>query len=446
MGTLNDIVSVQIALNTAAVERANFGTALIASPLASFAERVRTYSSYDSENPDNLPPAVLTALSDAFAQIPHPNTVKVGRLSLAKVVIAPVDAVGLAVYSVTFGTPTPTVISVTAAASPTTSTIATQLAAAINTAAIGITATAVTGTVELVFTGDVIPATKFVKVQWGAHSPSVTAGIVGTDLGAIRNEDNAWYCLHMTERTSQRILDAAEWTETQEKIFVTAVQESGSTNVGSTTDTGYLLKNKQYYRTAWSYQKNADTEYPDVAWASRVLTIQPGGETWALKRLSSVTPDKLTSTESTTIYGKNGNTFEYYQPSLALTRPGKVAAGEWIDIIRFRDYLKDLIQTNMVQLMINRDKVPYTDGGLQMLGNNLKASLRTGQAVGGIAPDEVDAEGNKVPGFNVTIPLSSEVDDVTKASRVAYLKFNARIAGAIHVADIKGALAYSLDA
>lgn len=177
-----------------------------------------------------------------------------------------------------------------------------------------------------------------------------------------------------------------------------------------------------------------------------MLTIAPGGETWALKRLSSVTPDKLTSTESTTIYGKNGNTFEYYQPSLALTRPGKVAAGEWIDIIRFRDYLKDLIQTNMVQLMINRDKVPYTDGGLQMLGNNLKASLRTGQAVGGIAPDEVDAEGNKVPGFNVTVPLSSEVDDVTKASRVAYLKFNARIAGAIHVADIKGALAYSLDA
>ena len=447
MGTLNDIVSVQISLNTAAVERANFGTALIASPLASFSERVRTYSSYDATNPDNLPPAVLTAMSDYFAQIPHPNTVKVGRMSLAKVAIAPVDAVGLAVYSVTFGTtPAATVVSVTAIASPTTSTISTQLATAINTAAIGITATAVAGIVELVFTGAVVPVTKFVKVKWDVHTPSAVGGIVGTDLGAIALEDNAWYCLHLTERTSARILDAAEWTETQEKIFGTAVQESGATDVGSITDTGYLLKNKQYYRTFWSYQKNANTEYPEVAWASRVLTIAPGGETWALKRLGSVTPDKLTSTETNTVYGKNGNTFEYYQPSLALTRPGKVAAGEWIDIIRFRDYLKDLIQTNMVMLMINRDKVPYTDPGLQMLGNNLKASLRTGQNVGGIAPDEVDAEGNKKPGFNVTVPLSSEVDDVTKASRVAYLKFNARIAGAIHVANITGALAYSLDA
>jgi len=442
MGTLNDIVSVQIALNTAAVERADFGTQLIAAPLASFAERVRTYTSFDSENPDNLPLDVMKALSAAFSQTPHPNKVKVGRLSIDSVNIAPVDAVANAVYGLKVGT---TVISVTAASSPTTSTIATQLATAINTAALGVTATAAAGVVELVFTSGIVPLTSFVKVQWGDVTPAAAANSLTTDLGAIRNEDNAWYCLHLTERTQARILEAAAWTETQEKIFGTAVQEAGSTNAGSTTDTGYLLKNSQYYRTFWSYQKNANTEYPEIAWASRVLTIAPGGDTWALKRLAAVTPDKLTATERTVIFGKNGNTFEYYQPSIALTNPGKVAAGEWIDIIRFRDYLKDLIQTNMVQLMINRDKIPYTDGGIQLLGNNLKSSLRTGQNVGGIAPDELDAEGKPVPGFNVTIPLNSEIDDAIKASRVVYFKFNARIAGAIHVANISGALAYSLD-
>jgi len=442
MGTLNDIVSVQIALNTAAVERADFGTQLIAAPLASFAERVRTYTSFDSDNPDNLPPYVMKALSAVFSQTPHPNKVKVGRLSIDSVNIAPVDAVANAVYGLKVGT---TVISVTAASSPTTSTIATQLATAINTAALGVTATADAGVVELVFTSGIVPLTSFVKVQWGDVTPAAAANSLTTDLGAIRNEDNAWYCLHLTERTQARILEAAAWTETQEKIFGTAVQEAGSTNAGSTTDTGYLLKNSQYYRTFWSYQKNANTQYPEIAWASRVLTIAPGGDTWALKRLAAVTPDKLTATERTVIFGKNGNTFEYYQPSIALTNPGKVAAGEWIDIIRFRDYLKDLIQTNMVQLMINRDKIPYTDGGIQLLGNNLKSSLRTGQNVGGIAPDELDAEGKPVPGFNVTIPLNSEIDDAIKASRVVYFKFNARIAGAIHVANISGALAYSLD-
>lgn len=445
MASLNDIASVQISLNTAAVQRANFGTALIASPHASFAERVRTYSSYDSTNPDNLPPKVLAALAAAFSQIPHPNTVKVGRMSVAKVAIAPVDAVPTSVYSLKIGG---TLITVTSAASPTTSTIATQLATAINTAALGVTATAVAGVVELVFSGAVIGITDFVKIQWDAITPSATAGIVAADLGAIAQQDAAWYVLHLTERTKQRILDAAAWTETQERLFITASADADILTAGISTDVISVLKATQYFRTVIAYHGMAATQFADVAWASRTLTIAPGGETWALRRLAAVTPDKLTSTERNTIIGKGGNTFEYYQESsnIALTNPGKVAAGEWIDVIRFRDYLKDLVQTNMVQLMINRDKVPYTDGGIRLLGSNLISSLRTGQNVGGIAPDEVAADGTQRPGFNVEIPLSSEIDDVTKASRVVYLKFNARIAGAVHVSNITGSLSYSLDA
>jgi len=442
MGTLSDIVNVQIALNTTSVQRANFGFQMIASPLASFAERVRVYTDYDSTNPDNLPPALMVALSDGFAQIPRPRQIKVGRMSVEKVAISPVDAVASAIYSLKLGS---TLVSVTAAASPTLATISTQLATAINTAALGVTATAVAGTVELVFTGAIIPVTTFTKIQWGVITPSAVGGIVATDLGAIKNEDNQWYVLHLTERTTQRVLDAAAWTESSEKLFITASANSDILTPNITTDIASTLKSSQYYRTSISYHGNAATEYADVAWASRVLPIAPGGETWALKKLSSVTPDNLTATQRQTILSKNANTFEFYQTNIALTNKGTVAAGEWIDIIRFRDYLKDLIQTNMVQVLINRDKVPYTDGGLQLLGNNLIGSLRTGQNVGGIAPDEIDADGNKLPGFNTTIPLASEVDNITKASRIAYLKFNARIAGAIHVGEISGALAYSLD-
>ena len=442
MATLADIVNVQISLNTTAVQRGNFGTPLIASPLASFAERVRIYTEYDSTNPDNLPPILQTALSDAFAQIPRPRQIKVGRLSVDKVAIAPVDAVALATYSLKLGG---TLVSVTADSTPTKAEICTSLASAINTAALGVTATAVSEIVELVFTGAIIPVTDFVKIQWDAITPSATAGIMATDLGAIRDEDNAWYVLHFTERTTARVLAAAEWTETQEKLFITASANSDILTPAIDTDIASVLKSSQYFRTAIAYHSKANTEFADIAWASRVLTIQPGGETWALKKLASVTPDKITATQRNIIYGKNANSFEYYQSSIALTNPGKVAGGEWIDVIRFRDYLKDLIQTNMVMMMINRDKVPYTDNGIQLLANNLTGSLRTGQNVGGIAPDEIAADGTKRPGFNTVIPLSSEIDDVTKASRVVYLQFNARIAGAIHVAEINGALAYSLD-
>jgi hypothetical protein len=448
MGTLANIVNVQIALLTTAVKRANFGTQLIASPLASFAELVRTYTAYDSTNPDNLPQSTQAALAAAFSQTPHPVSVKVGRMSIASANITPTNAVASSIYSLKLNG---TLISVVAAASPTTSTIATQLAAAINTAALGVTATAVGAIVTLVFTGNIIPVTAFKNIQWDVITPSATAGIVAADLGAIRNQDSGWYMLHLTERTKQRQLDAAAWTETQETMFCTSSNEAAILDPASAVDIMSMLQASNYFRTFISYDNNALTEYADVAWASRVLTIAPGGETWALKVLSGVTPDNLTATQRNTIMGdgvttsgKGGNTFEYYQPTLALTNPGKTSAGEWIDVIRFRDWLKNTIQTNLVMMMINRDKVPYTDPGLQLIGNNLYGSLRTGQNVGGIAPDEIKSDGTKNPGFNYTVPLSSDVSDATKATRIANLSFNARIAGAIHVTNITGSLSYSL--
>ena len=443
MATLADIVNVTIALNTTSVQRGTFGIPLIAAPLASFSERVRAYTEFDSTNPDNLPAAVMTALSDMFAQTPRPSVVKVGRLSIASVVVAPVDAVANAVYSLKVGG---TPVSVTAVASPTTATIATQLATAINTAlgAAG-TAVAAAGNVTITYAGAVIPLTNFVKVQFGTITPSAAGGALTADLGAINNADSFFYFLLLTERTKARVLEAAAWTETQDKMFFTASDEAAIIAQGTNTDLISQLKALNYFRTVAAYHAEAATEYADAAWVGRVSTTQPGSETWALKRLASVTGDKFDKTTQLTVYGKGGNTFERYSDQFSLTNQGKTVAGEWIDVIRFRDWLKDYIGTSMVQLMINRDKIPYTDGGIQLLATNLRASLRQGQTVGGIAPDETGPDNEKLPGFNITAPRSFEVDDATKASRTVYLKFNARIAGAIHIADVKGALAYSLD-
>jgi len=248
----------------------------------------------------------------------------------------------------------------------------------------------------------------------------------------------------MTERIKQTQLDAAEWTEANDRLFITATNEAGVLVPSTTDDLLSTLKDTRYYRTAALYHTNADTQYPDAAWAGRVFTIQPGGETWALKGLASITPSNLTSTQRQTIIAKGGNTFEYYQEQIALTNPGKVAAGEWIDVIRFRDWLKDTIQVNMTQMMINRDKVPYTDQGIALCVNNLRKSLQEGVNVGGIAPDELDSAGETVPGFVLTYPRSVDVPDSIKATRVLSLGFKARIAGAIHVVEIDGALAYSL--
>lgn len=442
MASLDDIVSVQIALQTAGVSRGNFGTPMIVAPLMTFPERVRVYTSYNAASEDDLPPSLLTALSDCFGQIPRPKQVKVGRRAVLKAVIQVADLIALGTYSFKVNGKS---YSYTADGTPLASEIVAGLAAAVTADTDeAITATVAGDTLEIAWISTVGSVELLTNLQWGAISPLAAASAVADDLDAILDEDSAWYGLVLTERVKQTQLDAAAWTEANDRLFITATNEADVLNPALATDLISVLKNTRYYRTAVLYHTNATTEYPDAAWAGRVFTIHPGAETWALKSLASVTPSPLTSTQKQTVVNKGGNTFEFYQAQIALTNPGRVAAGEWVDVIRFRDWLKDTIQVNMVQMMINRDKVPYTDAGIQLCVNNLRKSLQEGQNVGGIAPDELDANNNTVPGFVITYPRSLELAPSIKASRVLSLGFTARLAGAIHVVEITGALAYEL--
>ena len=123
-----------------------------------------------------------------------------------------------------------------------------------------------------------------------------------------------------------------------------------------------------------------------------------------------------------------------------------MAGGEWIDIIRFRDWLKQEVQINVTSVLINTyGKVPYTDPGIELIGTAIRKALDLGVVRGGIAPVELNEDNKEIPSYVITLPRSSGISDNTKAQRVLEdVKFSARLAGAIHLANIKGNLAYSL--
>ena len=232
-------------------------------------------------------------------------------------------------------------------------------------------------------------------------------------------------------------------------MFGLSSAQSDILNSALSTDLFSKLKIANYSRTFGMYDMYAATQWAEAAWMGALLTFQPGSETWAHKRLNGISSSLLTETNYNTIKNKNGNTFEPYRASnststIALTMDGRTFTGEWIDVIRFRDWLKDYIQTEIVSLLANRKKVPYTDQGIQLIVNKLRESLKEGQRVGGIAPDEFDADGNLVPGFVIEVPLASEISANTKTTRELTLNFSARLAGAIHVVTINGTLAYEL--
>jgi uncharacterized protein DUF3383 len=280
------------------------------------------------------------------------------------------------------------------------------------------------------------------------HPPRLFIGMdanaaqVENDLTAIIDQNSDWYAVCDAEHDDTRALAIGEWTEAQEKLFITVLSaiDNASNAATDTTSVAYQLMQQQLFRTAWWYDPDADN-FPDVAIAAKSFTKYPGQETWANQRLSNVAFNYLNETTAQNIFDKNGNTFEPFR-NIAITQNGKVAGGEWIDVIRFRDWLCEEIKTRVFLQMVD-NRIPYTDPGIAIIRTRVTQALDFGVARGGIAPPEVDVDGNYVPSYTVDVPLSTTVSVNDKANRILRdVYFTARLAGAIHVVEIQGTLTY----
>jgi hypothetical protein len=280
------------------------------------------------------------------------------------------------------------------------------------------------------------------------HPPQLYIGFdagsatVATDLTAIIDQNSDWWGICDTKHDETRALAIGEWTEAEEKLFITVLSNPNNLLPYATdnTSTAHQLMQQQLFRTAWWYDPNPQ-DFPDVAIASKSFTKYPGQETWANQRLSNVPYTYMTETNYSNIFNKNGNTFEPFR-NIAITQNGKVAGGEWIDVIRFRDWLCEDIKTRVFLQMVDT-RIPYTDAGIGIIRTRIQQSLDFGVARGGIAPPEVDDDGNMVPSYEITVPLSQDVSVNNKANRLLQdVYFTARLAGAIHVVQIQGTLTY----
>lgn len=448
MANLDRIVNVQISLNTTGISMEGFSTLLIVGPHAHSLSRVETYTDADSMIDDGFSaddPLYLAAV-DAFSQIPRPAQVKIGRqlVDAVNVTVKKVTTTGK--YKVTISTKD-TNGNVTATPYEYTNNngdeddILDGIAALITADSTAAVTASVANSV-LALTGSSGGSFKVEVSSMLSMANKTVTETVADMMAAITDNDNDWYGWAFVDRTQTNILAAANWTEAHRKLFGTAIAEAGAMDADVTTDTGYLLYNNNFYRTFWFYHKDAATDYPECAVFARCFAILPGGETWALKKLGGVTTDPLTETQYLAITKKNGNTFERFR-NVSITQNGKVAAGEWIDVIRFRDWLQEEMTVNIFNALINSDKIPYTDEGIAIIEARMRQALRLGQERGGIAPTEYDEDGNENLGFTITVPLSSNISANQKASRILNdVKFTARLAGAIHVVNIAGSLTY----
>lgn len=457
MANLDRVIKVDIALNTAGLTTEGFNTIMVVGPHAYTTERVLTLAS----SPDELlelgfksTDPIYMAVNDAFSQTPRPSMVKVGRLQCDTIKLQLISATpnvgteyGLSINSIDAqGELVENKFSYKAVADDNAEAVLTALANSIMASE----------STSTVYNASVLNNELVIKAVAPTHSFTVHPNSLMTisafeeaeslDLAAnmtlITAADNDFYGIVYTKRGQEDILAMATWTESHVKLYGTAIAEAGAANSEIETDTGSLLKKNNFYRTFWFFHQDAATDFPEAGIMAVCFAVLPGGETWANKRLSGVITQKLTETQYVAVTAKNGNTFEPFR-NISITQNGKVAAGEWIDIIRFRDWVKETIQTETFTMMINRDKLPFTDGGIGLVTNTIDKVLALGQKRGGIAPVEFDEDGNRNLGYTISAPLASSISANVKAQRkLTDVKFVARLAGAIHAIEITGSFTY----
>lgn len=436
---LSDIVTISITTESAAVERAGFGVPLILAPdcPVGFTERVRSYTSLTGLVTDFASTtATYKQASAIFAQSPRPPTIMVGRCALPpteRFAVTPV-ATNSTLYQMRING---TLVEYTSDASATITEIIAGLKAAIDALSLDITVSDQTtymrilaNTAGAFFSVESLDIAKIGVVQDHADPG------LATDLAAIALEDSSWYGLLYAFNSKACVDAVSDFAEANDKLFVAQTQESDVVRLSNASDTGGsqtvagLLKADAKFRTALIYHPKTDA-FADAALLGRCLPLDPGSETWAFKTLAGVASVTLTATQRTNALAKYCNVYETIA-GVPVTEMGKVSGNEFIDVIRFRDWLRARLSEEIFAALARMQKIPFTDAGIAVIEGLVRGVLQDGVDVGGLASD---------PAPVVTVPLAADVSLVDKAARhLPDVRFDAVLAGAIHTIAVSGVI------
>lgn len=428
MGTLNDVVSVAITSVASKVTQAGFGVPLILSHSAAWVERVREYATLTAVQTDfaTTTPEYKQA-SKVFSQEPRPPKLLIGRAALKPTQRYAVTPVPLNSYTYRMKV-NGVDISFTSDASATITEVIAGLKAAIDALALPITVTDQTTFMRVVAnTAGAFFSLSATDSNIGLAQDHADPG-VATDLAAIVLERADWYGLLTHFNSKAYVEAAAAWIEANKRLYVVASCDSAMRNTVSsgTDDVGESLKALAYKKTALIDCAGAE-DFPDAGAIGKCFPYTPGEETWKFKTLSGVPVFSYTATQRSNLRAKNVNFYETTS-GVNMLEEGYSSSGDYIDFVRYLDFLEARIQERVFSKLSTAKKVAYNDDGIAIISTEVKGHL---------ASDEDREVLN--PGWSVSVPKLATIPLADKSTRILRnVTFSAVYAGAIHSVQISG--------
>lgn len=266
------------------------------------------------------------------------------------------------------------------------------------------------------------------------------SGAIDADLAAIFAIDNSAYGVVFAGGLSDAdIVTAATAIEGLTKIAVFASKTAGIAT-DATDDVLSQMKAKSLSRSALIFSPGAADRGIDAGIVGGQLPKQPGSTSWAYKTIAGIAADAITATQANKVLGvpvqglqgKHGNVYQQVG-GVNVFMPGMMADGSFIDVKIGTDSLTSVIRSNIMQALVNNEKIPYTEAGCSIIEGGIRAAIATHQGYGFL---DVDPRTVSVTHTPVVM-----VSATKRAQRIAPdFFFNVRTSGAMHAIAITGSI------
>lgn len=290
----------------------------------------------------------------------------------------------------------------------------------------------------------------------GASAP--TQGIaIETPLAAATALSNygVWYGMMFAPTAVGDITDAqyisvASFIQAVSPSRVMAItsQAAAILDPTQTGDIASQLKALQNNRVFVQY--SSQSLYAAASAFARGFTVNFSGNnttiTLKFKTEPGVTAETLSESQAATVLAKGANVFVNFSNGAAIIENGTMSGGAYFDVIMGTDWLQNLCQTDIFNLLYTSStKVPQTNPGMNLIGATVENSMIAGVYNGLIAPGVWNAPGfgqiaqgqYLTKGYYVYMQPIDQQNQSDRAARKATLaQVAVKLAGAVHSADV----------
>ncbi|NRA92778.1 MAG: DUF3383 family protein [Psychroserpens sp.] len=461
---INEIVDVQISRETLALDEADFNTMMFVTNEQVFAERSRKYYDDDDLIADGFSSngSSYKAANAFFSQSPRPVQMVVSKRQATEVHFELLEA------DVKNSTEYKIVVTDNAGASLTAAFTSASDAEDDKAAAIAnIYAGLETQATSAGITG-LADATTHITLTINSttnETVTISGGLQYVEDGGTYEDwathktaqeayDNLWYVMTAYSHLEADQLAIANVIESEYKLYLTSSSNAANKLVipsGSTATSGDIagkLEELNYDRSAVIPKADADDKFIECAVCGKKLTSVPGATTWMYTVLNGQSADQLSASESQAIRAKNANVYENIN-GVAMLREGTVASGEFIDIMRGSDELRNRIQLEVFRALVVTanagSKHALDDEDVASLVNivesELQRSVENKFILGQVITENDAGQDEAVPGYFVETDLVSSLPANQRANRQAPdIRFAAKLSNAVHKSVIRGVL------